>query len=160
MRHAAALALIALLLPACAGPEATPEAEPAVEKAPEVPRRPWPQTFAKASVLVAAEVTIEGPPGLLEHFALRPDERAHEYVVRTVPEGLLQEVTLLPDVPPEPIRGWLDNLEIAAETRLRVLERVVDCELVVSASGDAFFQRPGEPEQRGATLRLGESNLR
>ncbi|HVS17916.1 MAG TPA: hypothetical protein VMT18_04890 [Planctomycetota bacterium] len=112
------------------------------------------------AVLVAREVSIEGPPGLLEHFALRPDQRVHEYVVRTVPEGLLQEVTLRADVPPEPIRGYLDQLEVAAEVRLRVLERAVDCELVVHASGDAFFQRPGRPEQRGESLRLGESSTR
>jgi hypothetical protein len=77
-----------------------------------------------------------------------------------VPEGLLQEVTLLPEVTSEPIRAWLDQLEIAAEARLSVLERSVDCELSISARGDAFFQRPGEPERRGETLHLSESGLR
>jgi len=158
MRHLAALALLALLPCACSGPEPAPE--PTAQPAAEVPRRPWPQTFVTPAVLVAREVTIEGPPGLLDHFALRPDQRSHDYVVRTLPEGLLQEVTLLADVPPEPIRGYLDQLEVAAELRLRVLERAVDCELVVTASGDAFFQRPGEPERRGETLRLSETSLR
>jgi hypothetical protein len=158
MRHAAALALTVLFVLACSGPQS--EIEPAEEPRVEAPRRPWPQTFVTPAVLVAREVSIEGPPGLLEHFALRPDQRAHDYVVRTVPEGLLQEVTLRADVPPEPIRGYLDQLEVAAEVRLRVLERAVDCELVVRASGDAFFQRPGQPEQRGESLRLDESSPR
>lgn len=159
MRQLAALALAFALptAPACSRPEPEPEPAPAVAAA---PARAWPQTFAAPAVLVAREVEIEGPPGLLEHLALRVDPRVHDYSVRTVTEGLLQEVTLKPNEVPEVVRCYLDQLEIAAETRLRVLERPGDCELVVTARGDAFFQRPGEPERRGEQLRLSESSER
>lgn len=156
MRHAAVLALVATLVSGCTRPEPEPAAGPTPAAA---PARAWPQTFAAPAVLVAREVTIEGPPGLLEHLALRQDTRVHDYVTRTVPEGLLQEVTLKADVSPEVIRCYLDQLEVAAETRLRVLQRPGDCELIVTATGDAFFQRPGEPERRGEILRLSESSL-
>jgi hypothetical protein len=154
---ALALALVCSLASACARPEPQPQVAPALEAS---PARPWPQTFAAPAVLVAREVEIEGPPGLLEHVALRVDPRVHDYAVRTVPEGLLQEVIQKPDQAPEVVRCYLDQLEIAAETRLRVLQRPGDCELSITARGDAFFQRPGEAERRGEVLRLSESDAR
>lgn len=151
----AALLLIAATLSACTSPEPEPDPGAAAREA-AAPARPWPQTFVAPAVLVAREVSIEGPSGLLEHLAVRQDP-AHEHSVRTVAEGLLMEVAPKADAAPEVIRCYLDQLEIAAETRLRVLQRPGDCELTVLATGDAFFQRPGEPERRGEVLRLTES---
>lgn len=159
MRHAVPFALaatLAVFAHACSSPELEPQTAPQSRRAPV---RPWPETFVAPAVLVAREVSIEGPPGLLEHLALRQDP-AHEHSVRAVPEGLLMEVTLEAGAVSEVIRCYLDQLEVAAEQRLCVLERPADCELVVTASGDAFFQRPGEPERRGELLRLSESSPR
>jgi hypothetical protein len=158
MRTAALLLIAATSVAACTSHEPEPASEAAVQ-APAAPARAWPQTFVAPAVLVAREVSIEGPPGLLEHLALRQDP-AHEHSVRTVPEGLLMEVAPRADAAPEPIRCYLDQLEIAAEASLRVLQRPGDCELTVTARGDAFFQRPGEPERRGELLRLAESGPR
>ena len=158
MRTAALLLIAATLLPACTSPEPEAGSEPG-QQAPATPARAWPETFAAPAVLVAREVLEQPGRALDRDLALRQDP-AHEHSVRTVPEGLLMEVTPKADAAPEVIRCYLDQLEIAAEVRLRVLQRPGDCELTVSASGDAFFQRPGEPERRGELLRLTESGPR
>lgn len=152
MRSFITALLMCSCLTACKGSEPQPEAAP-----PAPVQRAWPQTFMQPAVLIAREVTIEGPEGLREHLALRIDPNFHDYQVSTVPEGLLQELTLKPGVEGAALRCYLDQLEIAAEVRLRVLERPGHAAVRVIAVGEAFYQKPGEPEQRGEVLRLGES---
>ena len=138
----------ALVLGACSTPDA-PQQEPA--RAPELP---WTQEFMEEATLVADEVAVEGPPGLLHHFVQRQEPDWHDYSVRTVPEGLLQETRLRVEGGPE-IRANLDNLAIVALRSLRVLERPGDVPVTVRARGDAYWQRTKDgSEQRSDVLEL------
>jgi hypothetical protein len=168
MLHRLALPLALALLPlapACSsGPE--PGGEPPAEvpapgpvadedaAAPQQAPRPWTRTFLEPAVLIAREVTIEGPTGLRDHVALLVDSLVHDYEVRTLPEGMLQEVTLKPGAGEELVRGHLDRLQIAAEVRLRVLERPGDVPVVVVATGNAVWKTPDGKERSAETLRL------
>lgn len=114
---------------------------------------PWTQEFQKSSTLVAREVLIEGPPGLIAHVAFR-QLPGQNYVAKTTPEGFLQEVTVDNDQG-ELIRIQIDNLAVAAERRIRVLERLVDGPVRVRATGDVFWKNleTGE-EHRSESLDL------
>ena len=117
------LALVPLLA-ACTSDPAT--AEPPTQATAENAARadlPWTLEFMESAVLVAGDVRIEGPPGLLHHVAQLQDSDVHTYRVRTVPEGLLQETTVKELGSVFPIRCNLDNLYITAERSLTVLER-------------------------------------
>lgn len=150
-------ALLALALPlgssACVT-EAPRHSVDAAKSSPDALPRPWPTDFEASAVLVAEEVRVEGPPGLISHFALRVDPEFHDRSEETTPAGYLQTVVTKPGSPVE-IRAYLDQLEIAAFARLTMLERPGDCDIVVRASGDVYFTRTkgGEP-QRSPTLQL------
>lgn len=159
MRIHIALLIVAIPLAGCRGSEPAPEAAP--EPAPvRVESQAWPTLFQDSAVLVAREVFIEGPEGLREHVALRVEPEVHEYVVRTVPEGLVQELSFKSGQQGQVLRVYLDKLEIAAELRVHVLEHPGDWPLSVVARGEVFYQVPGQPEQRGEQLRLGEAPAR
>lgn len=115
---------------------------------------PWTSDFQNPALLVADEVHVEGPSGLLEHFALRVEPAFHERNEETTSAGYLQTVVAQADAPVE-IRGYLDRLELAAIRRLTVLERPGDVDVIVEARGDVYWVRTdsGE-EQRVPTLRL------
>jgi len=116
---------------------------------------PWTLEFMESAVLVAGDVRIEGPPGLLDHFAQLQDPDVHTYRVRTLPEGLLQETTVEQLGSVFPIRCNLDNLNIVAERRLTVLERPGEVPVRVLASGDAYWKRTNsDNERRGEQLEL------
>ncbi len=137
-------ALVALLLvAACAGPA------PAPEPGPEAPAviPPFTTAFREPGVLVAERVRIEGPVGLLEHFAAVQDPERFEYVAEATDEGFRQRWTLLPGVFGE-IRGQLDGWQIAALSRLEVLERHREGPVVLEASGDVFVSA-GLADQQG-----------
>lgn len=165
-RRPRALLLLGLTLPlvpaaGCSAPREGGE-DPGSQRA-EAPHadaepgatRPWTAAFLDEAVLVAREVRIEGPPGLLEHVAVRQEPPYTVVSVRTTPEGLLQEVALADDAPDTEIRAQLDNLAIAAERRLIVLERPGPVPVVVDATGDVYHaRRDGSGERRGETLRL------
>jgi ribosomal protein S28E/S33 len=99
---------------------------------------PWTREFQVSSTLVAREVLVEGPPGLIHHVAFKqhPDQK---YVAKTTADGFLQEVTSDREEG-ELIRIQIDNLAIAAEWRIRVLERVVEGPVRVHATGDVFYK--------------------
>ncbi|MEO6708643.1 MAG: hypothetical protein ABIP42_03650 [Planctomycetota bacterium] len=125
------------------------EAMPASEK----PAAPWTTEFNESSILIADEVSIEGPPGLRDHVAYvqMPEQK---YVQRATPEGLLLEVSAEAGNT-QPIRIHLDNLAINAVRRGRWLERVGDGPVRISARGDAYWKNlvTGQ-EQRAATIEL------
>ena len=152
------LALPVLLAAGCSAPREAPGEDATGGAAPEADAdapRPWTSAFLDEAVLVAREVRIEGPPGLIEHVAVRQEPPYTLVSVRTVPEGLLQEVVLADDAPATEIRAQLDNLAIAAERRLVVLERPGQVPVSVEAQGDVFHaRRDGSGERRGETLRL------
>lgn len=115
--------------------------------------RPWTREFQVSSTLVAREVLVEGPPGLIDHVAFKqhPD---HKYTARTTAEGFLQEVTS-ERAEGDLIRIQIDNLAIAAERRIRVLERVVEGPVRVQASGDVFYKNlESGQESRSESLEL------
>ena len=122
----------------------------------------WTSEFENEAVLIASEVSIEGPPGLLKHFAMQQNDRDFEQRTRASAQGLTQEARVKPDLVQSatrgawpPLRAQLDNLTIAVSHRLRVLERPENCDVVVEARGEVVWKCiPLEEEKRGETLRL------
>jgi hypothetical protein len=149
--------VLAALVSACAGGPDVEAAEPYLadgEAPPPVLSRPWTGEFLRPSALVAGEVRIEGPPGLLEHVAARPDPLFHELEVKTVPDGLLQTITRKPGGSPVEIYAWLDAMEIAALTKLVILERPGGDEVRIVGRGDAWWRVVGGDERRGPLIEL------
>ena len=168
-RAARALPLLAVFclsllgFAACGAPAEEPSASPyapAPDPAAGPPvevvraRRPWTAEFVAPALLIASEVRVEGPVGLLEHVATRADPEFHERVEKTTPEGFRQQITLKPGVGEAEIQGHLDALRIVATRRLVVLERPgAQGEVRVSASGDAYWREDASgKERRGPAL--------
>jgi hypothetical protein len=116
--------------------------------------KPWTTTFLTPAVLIAREVRIEGPLGIRDHVALTVDSELHEYSLKTGPDGLLQELTFKQGQGEGELRCQLDQLVIAAEQRITVLERPGPAPVVVVATGEALWQTPAGEERRGDSLRL------
>ncbi len=114
----------------------------------------WTQTFMTKGVLIADEVTIQGPTGLYEHLVIKQEPDFHLHALRTTEEGLRTEVALKPGVSEIEIRAFLDQLNIAALQRLVVLERPGQAAVVVEARGNAMLQMDGAAETRSSLLRL------
>jgi hypothetical protein len=153
MRHASLLAPFLLLSLAACRSEAPPEpAGPLTLEPAKPPARAWTSAFLKEAVLIADEIVIEGPFDLIEHVALRQDEKSTVYSTKTVPEGLLQELSAKPEAGVE-VRAQLDGWALAAIRKITVLQRPGDVPVTVRASGDAFFA-PGDggPERREPAL--------
>jgi len=156
-RWPAALLLgAALQLFACNSPKPFDELEddpvsPAgpLDAKPWVPPKPkpWTDEFHRRAALLANRVQIEGPSGLLEHVAAIVDSRVHSNKVRTTSDGLLQEVRVLtPDS--DPIGAQLDGWQIMALQELTILERIDGSDVVIVASGDAFWKDPATGEEK------------
>ena len=149
-RSLALLGTLALL--ACSSSKPAAEA-PAPNKVAELPARAWTTRFEQSAVLAARVVEIVGPKGLLEHLAIGRDSDNHEYREAATSEGLRIECAQRADSDGAPIRVQLDNLVIAVDERLLVIERPGDTDVVVEASGDVYFHEGGD-EQRSTSLRL------
>lgn len=149
----AGLALIA----SCGTPaqERQSDRPPGVSTALPEPPRPWTSSFERSALLVADEVRVEGPKGLLDHIATRIEPEHHVYGVETVAEGFRQTFT-----PRDPnagieMRAYLDGLELVAVRRLVLLERPGDVDVVVQGTGDAYWRETASGrEQRGDVLRF------
>jgi hypothetical protein len=141
---------------ACAGPERASSPVGAAEgPAPPLIGPPWTDAFLGRAVLVADQVRIEGPPGLLQHVATRPDPELHERSERATPDGFLQEVRVTRPIVGSEIQAWLDGLEIVALRRITVLERPGPCPVRVLAEGDVLWREiDGPGERRGPRLEL------
>ena len=154
--RAAGLALVAGLVAACGstgdpdgpgGPDPAlggPGVDPAGPgEAPPPPPEPWPGTFRRAALLVADQVAIEGPVGLLDHVALGQDDTRLDYAVETLPEGFRQVLTKKPGVDYVEIRAGLDAWEITALEQVLVIERpgaVGDVPVRVVAAGGVWWR--------------------
>jgi hypothetical protein len=152
-----AAALLAGLLAACgatggtsgkADPSGT---EPVVAEpgGPPPPPLPWPGRFERSALLVADQIAIEGPKGLLDHVALGQDDLLLDYDVETLPEGFRQLLTRKPGVEYAEIRAGIDAWEITALDRILVIERpgeVGDRPIRVVASGAVWWR---SLDQRG-----------
>lgn len=133
--------------------QAEREAEPARPRAPE---KPWTTAFGAKAALVADEVTIEGPPGLLNHVVVQQSDEFFVHEQRATAEGLLLTTAVKPDAGgAPPIRVRLDAWTIDALVRVRVLERPIEAPVVVQLSGEAWYRElAGGSEQRSAVLRF------
>lgn len=118
---------------------------------------PWTQEFEQRALLIADKVRIEGPVGLLDHLATRPNPEFHDRSERTTPDGFLQEIESRVTGKGSEILAWLDKLEIVALHELSVLEGPFLKDVVVEASGQVLW-RPIDGEGEGAERR--ESPLR
>lgn len=128
---------------------------------PAAPAPPWTRDFETEAVLVAREVRIEGPSGLLDHVAMMQDPIDWTVNVRTAPEGLVQEARVRPesaniDAAGRPLlRVHLDNLTVAVSHLAVVLERPThDADVVVRASGEVLYHDVTGSEHRGEDLTL------
>ncbi len=121
--------MLLALVAACGatGDQDPKQPDPAItgtgEPAPPPPPMPWPDEFARAAYLVADQIAIEGPKGLLDHVALGQDDTLLDYSVETLPEGFRQVLTRKPGVEYVEIRAGLDAWEITALERILVIER-------------------------------------
>ena len=113
----------------------------------------WTEAFLEPAVLIGDEITVEGPPGLLQHVAIRQDAEFYEFVAKTTKDGLRQEYVLKPGVQGIEIRGQIDAWVLAALRRLTVLERPGPGPVLVRASGSAaWIPADGVGERREASL--------
>jgi len=165
----ARVAILALACAACSTPRgdqkasdgaASPKAgasskagEQAQAKAAVLPEHlPWTSEFLEPALLVAAEIRIEGPVGLLAHVATRSDPEVHERVEKTVPAGFLQQITAKPGAEDAEIKAQLDNLSIVALRRLIVIEQPGPHDIVVTARGDAWWSELKDKTEKRAEL--------
>ena len=124
------------------------------EPAPEVEERlPWTETFRAPALLIADEIRVEGPKGLLDHFAARVEPDHHHYTAETLPEGFVQTFELKRRGSGIEIRAQLDAWELVAIEKLVALERPGDVDAVVFARGDVYWcDTATGAERRGPTL--------
>lgn len=156
----AAVAVIGLF--ACGSPDKKAQSPFAPAPDPNEPEptgalkvKPWTDAFVKPAVLIAHDVRVEGPDGLLEHFVSRQELDIVDIQTKATPDGLLQTYTLFEGVPNGEIRAQLDNLAITCLGKLEVLERPGHVPVVVLATGDAYYQETtSKLEKRGPTLRF------
>jgi hypothetical protein len=120
---------LVLAAPACT----STEGGPGEGAAPVAGPRPWTTEFQAKSILIANEISIEGPPGLIDHVAIKqlPEQK---YSAKTTADGFLQEIAIDENAA-NPIWIQLDNLAINAVVRARVLERVTDGPVLIRARG-------------------------
>ena len=146
-------------------PGGAPSAEPAAASSAASVAAPWTDAFSQSTALLAAEVRIEGPPGLISHFASVSDPEELDRSEKTVPEGFLQIISVKREARGAKITAQLDRLAIVALERLTILERPGATTVVVSAKGDVYWENPKTGEvKRGETLRfdgkIGEKTAR
>lgn len=151
----------ALLFGCQAASSGSSEAEAGVV---DIELRPWPHVFERAALLVADDVYIEGPKGLLDHVALSQNADRLTYKVETLPKGFRQVVTAKDKGSYVQIKAALDALEITALKRIVVLERPGDVEVRVIARGGVWWRSTdpegpltGSEERRGERLELSNS---
>ncbi len=114
---------------------------------------PWTKEFQSRAILIADEVSIEGPPGLIDHVAYKQSPEQH-YAAKTTSDGFLQEVSTGANTS-EPIWIQIDNLRVNALRSGRWLERLADGPVRIHAHGRAYWKNldTGQ-EQQAETIEL------
>lgn len=151
----------ALALAACGSTAARESAQPAAQGAgasggasarkPIAPPPPWPTTFRTQTLLVAQDIVVEGPPGLIDHSAGAQQPGAIEYKTETTPDGLRQTWTVIPGSQAQ-ARGQLDGFTLVALRSLVILERLGG-DLTLRAAGDVYWHEDASgKEGRGASF--------
>jgi hypothetical protein len=152
MHRVLVLLILSTLATGCGAPPKDTSAPPPVEVAPP-PARAWTAAFEGAAVLLADEIHVEGPQGLLDHLAMRQDSHTTEYSAETTAAGFRQTMTLRAGAEGAEIRGQLDAWQLVALQRLIVLERPDHGAVVIRARGEAFWRSAGDGrERRGPEL--------
>ena len=156
------LPILLVLFAACGSPtrnETDPGPTPPVVGGPSqpppeaLPERPWTETFRSPAMLIADEIRVEGPKGLIDHLATRVEPDHHTYTAETLPEGFCQTIELRRQDSGVEIRAYLDACELVALGKLIILERPGEVEVVVLATGDAYWRDSTTgAERRGPTL--------
>jgi len=151
MRRSLLLALPLSLALACASTdgaansqnEAQTHMAPSSAEAPSTgqpARRAWTSRFQNESVLLADEIQIHGPKGLLEHVVSVQDPARVDYLVKTTPEGLRQVTSLRDGGQPAQIDAQIDAWRLVAFNRLVVVEQPGDVPVRVRGYGDAILR--------------------
>lgn len=128
--------------PADASAPLGPAAEPVAAR--------WTDQFSQKAIVVAQEIRIEAPAGLINHLAVRSDDSLFDRVVETTEDGLRMVWT--PKVAGELIRGQLDNWSLTAFGRIVAVEKPWSEEVTVTALGEAFWQDVDGQEDRADRL--------
>ena len=116
---------------------------------------PWTDAFQKSAVLLANEVRVEGPQGLIAHIATVSNSEQLNRVEKATPDGFLQVIRPKEGIHGVEIKAQLDRLTIVALERLTVLERPGAKAVIVDAKGEVFWQDlESKAEKRGEALRL------
>jgi len=150
---AAAASIVLAVLGACTSPAR--QTIPPPPDGRDLFAKPWTDVFEEGALLVADEVRIEGPQGLLDHVFSGADPADHEQTVETRPEGFFQEIRVTRPGGIE-IRARLDAWRISALRRLTILERTAPVDVLVEARGEAFWHRSSTGEERRSeTLTFG-----
>lgn len=129
--------------------------QPAPVSPPKYEPAPWTDAFNQSSALLAAEVNIEGPPGLISHVASVSDPEELDRTEKVVPEGFLQVISVKAGSPTAHIKAQLDRLAIVALEKLTILERPLGTAVIVSAKGEVYWENSTTHDvKRGETLRF------
>jgi hypothetical protein len=129
-------------------------AEPEARPMPDA-MLPWTDAFQQSAVLLANEVRVEGPQGLIAHIATVSNSEQLDRVEKATPDGFLQVVRPKEGIHGVEIKAQLDRLTIVALERLTVLERPGAKAVIVDAKGEVFWQDlESKAEKRGEALRL------
>ena len=134
-----------------------PAPEPVNPNAPVAPPVPkaWTEKFQQRAILVADEVRIEGPDGLLDHVASSIDPETLTRTEKVTPDGFLTTIEHKAGAPPVEIKVQLDRTEIVALRRVVLLERPGPVDVVLSAKGDVWWtDLTTKEEQRPRELRI------
>jgi len=115
---------------------------------------PWTPSFTRGSLLIADEIRVEGPRGLLEHIATRVIEPHHKQDVKTLPEGFQQLVEVVDPASGVEIRSHLDSMQLVAVRRITILERPGDVRVTVQAVGRVYYKADGKEAVERASLEL------
>ena len=161
--HVLGLVLVlGLILGSCTSSRSTPKGGSASAPPEEEPVRPvpdallpWTDAFQKSAVLLANDVRIEGPKGLIARVATLSNSEELDRTEKTTPDGYLVVIQRKPEVHGVEIKAQLDRLTIVALQRLTMLERPGTPPVVVDAKGDVFWQElETKSEKRGPSIRL------
>lgn len=117
----------------------------------ELPQpKAWTQTFIDKALVLADEIRIEGPVGLIDHLALRSDDSLFDRQVETTEQGL--RITVKPLVSGELVRGQLDNWQLSAIRSIVMTEAPGAAAVTVTALGAALWQSVDGAEERADRL--------
>jgi len=132
-----------------------PELDPTGLRARKLTPRPFPAAFQAEAVLVARRISIEGPEDLLEHVAVRSDNRLFATTVETTEKGLLQRIRRRPQAHDVDVRCQLDGWQIAALDELVILQRPGEVPVSIVADGEAaYIPSDGGPTRREPRLQF------